>query len=111
MPQVAESYGGLLPGDSHLCGWVWELDVWKSQISWSEVSIQVGDHAGLGWGLSQQKATIPLSDVLVCLCPALVPLLLMVKDCSCLLYPLPIKLPPWHGIPEKSLVSLWCWGH
>lgn len=50
MPQVAESYGGLLPGDSPLCGRVGQLEMWKSQISWSQVSIQVGDHAGLGQG-------------------------------------------------------------
>lgn len=80
------------------------LDMWKSQISWSQVSIQMGDPARMGWGLSQQKATIPLSDVLVCFCPALVSPLLMVKDCSCQL----CSYPSWHGAPEKSLACPQC---
>lgn len=59
MPQVAESCGGLLLGDSHLCGWVEELDMWKPQVPWSQVSIQVGDHAGLGWETVSAKGHHP----------------------------------------------------
>lgn len=48
MPQVAESDGGLLPGDSHFSGRVWQLDMWKSQIHLCQVSIQVSNHVRLG---------------------------------------------------------------
>lgn len=58
--------------------------------------------------LSQQKATIPLSDVLVCLCPSLVcrgeRLLLPAVS-------LPFRSPPRHGAPAKTLAGPQCWVH
>lgn len=58
----------------------------------------------LDWdrGLSQQKATIPLPDVLVCLCPFLLSPLLMVKKCSCQLCPHPSTPSYGMGLLKKA---------
>lgn len=64
----------------------------------------------LDWdgGAVSAKSTIPLSDVLVCFCPALVSPLLMVKDCFCQLCPYPSSPLPmaWGSWKQPGMPTV-----
>lgn len=101
MSQVADSYGYV------------ELDMWNSQMPWSQVSNKVADHVVLRWGgcLSKRppdqssEAAGLLSDVLACCVHQWCVTTAHDKKLLLPAVPLPVQSPVWCLAPVRCLVG------